>query len=228
MAVSFRPFFAATLVTAGAATPVLAQNAQPTPAQAQASPEQQPAPIEEVVVSGIRASLQTAQDIKKNSDQIVDSIVAEDIGKLPDINVSDALQRVTGVQIGRDVGEGSSVAIRGLPQIETTLNGREAFTAGGGRVFNFEDVPAELLKGLDVYKSPTANLVEGGIGGTIDLRTRRPFDFKGLELDGSVMGRFSDLVEKTKPQASLLVSDRWDTGVGDFGALFSIAYQARP
>lgn len=229
MAVSFHPLFGVALVAVGGAVPALAQNvgAASAAAQAQAGPQQGGSPLQEVIVTGIRASLQSAEDIKKNSDQIVDSIVAEDIGKLPDINVADALQRVTGIQIGRDVGEGSIVAIRGLPQILTTLNGREAFTAGGGRTFNFEDVPAELLRGLDVYKSPTANLVEGGLGGTIDLRTRRPFDFKGLELDGSAMGRYADLVEQARPQASGLVSDRWETGIGEVGALLSLAYQDR-
>lgn len=183
--------------------------------------------LEEIVVTGIRSSLDSAQEFKRESSQIVDSIVAEDIGKLPDINVSDALQRITGVQIGRDVGEGGNVAIRGLPQVATTLNGRVAFTASGGRTYNFADIPAELLRSVDVYKTPTANLVEGGLGGTIDLRTRKPFDFDGLQLNASLMGRYADLADEIKPQASLLVSDRWDTGIGDIGVLVAVAYQNR-
>ncbi len=206
------------------ATLLMAVGVMPAYAQSTDSGRQE---LEEVVVTGIRSSLDSAQEFKRESSQIVDSIVAEDIGKLPDINVSDALQRITGVQIGRDVGEGGTVAIRGLPQVATTLNGRVAFTAGGGRAYNFSDIPAELLKSVNVYKSPTSNLVEGGLGGTIDLRTRKPFDFEGLQLNGSLLGRYADLADETKPQASLLASDRFDTGIGEIGVLVAVAYQDR-
>ena len=198
-----------------------------------------PVQLEEVVVTGIRASLQTATELKKNSDTIQDSIVADDIGKLPDVTAVDALQRITGVQIGRDLGEGggsvtiggssvdSGIEIRGLPQVETTLNGREVFTANGSRVLNFEDIPSSLLAGIDVYKDPTADLLEGGIGGTVDLRTHKPFDFKGLELEASAAEQYGDMVGTTKPQFTALASNRWDTGVGEVGALFSFGYQDR-
>ena len=181
----------------------------------------------QIVVTGVRASLRSAQELKRNASTIVDSIVAQDIGKLPDTNVTEALQRVTGVQIGRDYGEGSTVAIRGLPQVETTLNGREAFTAGAGRTFNFEDVAAELVSGIDVYKASQANLVEGGIGGLIDVRTHRPFDFKGFTASGSARALYSDLVDKTTPLLSGLISDRWDTGIGEIGVLVAATYQDR-
>jgi TonB-dependent receptor len=181
----------------------------------------------DIVVTGVRASLRSAQELKRNATTIVDSIVAQDIGKLPDTNVTEALQRVTGVQIARDYGEGSSVTIRGLPQVETTLNGREAFTAGAGRTFNFEDVAAELVSGIDVYKASQANLVEGGIGGTIDVRTHRPFDFKGFTASGSVRALYSDLIDQTTPLVSGLISDRWDTGIGEVGLLVSATYQDR-
>lgn len=188
----------------------------------------QPAEVSEIVVTGIRASLQSAQQIKKNSSQIVDSIVAQDIGKLPDVTVSDALQRITGVQIARDLGEGSgTIAIRGLPQVETTLDGREAFTAGGGRTFNFEDVPSQIVSGVDVYKSNSADLIEGGLGGLINVRTHKPFDFKGLTVSGEIDGRYSDLVKRSSPQGSLLVSDRWDTPIGEIGALGTFSFQDR-
>jgi TonB-dependent receptor len=195
--------------------------------------------LEEVVVTGIRASLQGAQDIKRNSDTVVDSIVAEDIGKLPDVTAAEALQRITGIQIGRDLGEGggtvniggaavnSGIEIRGLPQVETTLNGREVFTATGSRVLNFQDVPSNLLAGIDVYKDPTANLLSSGIGGTVDQRTRRPFDFKGLELEASAAERYADLSGRTKPEFTALASDHWETGAGEIGGLLAFSYQDR-
>jgi len=181
----------------------------------------------DIVVTGIRHSLETAQTRKRDADTIVDSIVADDIGKLPDSNTTEALQRISGIQISRDRGEGGSVAIRGLTQVLTTLNGRAIFTAGGGRNYNLEDFPSELLAGVDVYKTPTADLIEGGIGGIIDLRTRRPLDFPGLEVSGSLRGRYETLAKKVDPLGSLLVSDRWNTGAGEMGLLLSGSYQER-
>src|SRR5580698_869246 len=223
---------AAALGTAGPIV-VLAHSA------AQVGQNDKPAQLEEVVVTGIRASLENAQELKKNSDTIQDSIIAEDIGKLPDVTAVEALQRITGVQIGRDLGEGggsvtiggssvnSGIEIRGLPQVETTLNGREVFSATGSRVLNFEDIPSSLLAGIDVYKDPTADLLEGGIGGTVDLRTRKPFDFKGFAFEGSAAEDYGDMVGVTKPEFTLLASDRWQTGIGDVGALLSFGYQDR-
>lgn len=203
------------------------------------SKDQQQGQLAEVVVTGIRASLQSAQEIKRDADTVVDSIVADDIGKLPDVTATEALQRITGIQIGRDLGEGggtvtiggsavnSGIEIRGLPQVETTLNGREVFTATGSRVLNFEDVPSNLLAGIDVYKDPTADLLEGGIGGTVDLRTRKPFDFQGAELEASAAERYGDLSGRTKPEVTALASDRIETGIGEIGGLISFAYQDR-
>ncbi|RIA43764.1 TonB-dependent receptor [Hephaestia caeni] len=196
-------------------------------AQQPAADQSQEAVAGGIIVTGVRASLRSAQEIKRNSDSIADSIVAEDIGKLPDVNVTEALQRITGVQIGRDYGEGSSVAIRGLSQVETTLNGREVFTAGAGRDFNFQDLAAELIAGIDVYKAPTADLIEGGIGGTIDVRTHMPLDFDGFTLSGSARARYNDLADKVSPLLSALVSDRWDTGIGEIGIMIAGAYQER-
>ncbi len=180
---------------------------------------------DDIVVTGVRASLSSAQAIKRNSDQIVDSIVAEDIGKLPDRNVAEALQRITGVQIQRSFGEGSQVAIRGLSQVRTEINGRDVFTANGGRNLSLEDVPSELLAGVDVYKNPSAEQIEGGLGGLINLRTRKPFDFDGFKASVSASSNYYDLYSTTKPQANLLLSDRWQTGVGEFGLLVDLAYQ---
>lgn len=181
----------------------------------------------EIVVTGVRASLQSAQNVKRNAASIVDSIVAEDIGKLPDNNATEALQRITGVQVSRDVGEGGSIAIRGLPQVETTLNGRETFTAGGGRTFNLQDLPAELIGRIDVYKSPTADLIEGGLGGTVDIRTHLPFDFAHATASATLRNVYADRIKKSEPMASLLVSDRWQTGIGEIGVLAAVSYQER-
>lgn len=182
---------------------------------------------EDIVVRGVRASLRSAADVKRNANTLIDSIVAEDIGKLPDNNATEALQRVTGVQVSRDLGEGGAIAIRGLPQVETTLNGRETFTAGGGRTFNLQDFPAELISRIDVYKASTADLIEGGLGGLVDLRTRRPLDLPGFTISGSARGTYADSVKKATPSGSLFVSDKWDSGVGEIGLLGSFSYQDR-
>ena len=181
-----------------------------------------------VVVVGTRESLESAESRKRNADQIMDSIVASDIGKLPDTNVADALQRVAGVQITQDSGEGSTVAIRGLTEIETQLNGNTIFTAAGARSLNFEDIPAELMAGVDVYKSPTSDQVEGGIGGIVDLRTHRPFDFDGFKAAASAGKDYASLAGRSKPRVSGLLSDTWDTDIGKIGALIALSYQARP
>ena len=184
-----------------------------------------PASEDGIVVTGVRASLSSAQSIKRNSDVIVDSIVAEDIGKLPDRNVAEALQRITGIQVQRQYGEGSSVAIRGLTQVRTELNGRDIFTASGANQLNLEDIPSELLSGIDVYKNPSADLIEDQLSGTINFRTRKPFDFDGLKVAATATQSYFDLTDKFKPSASLMVSDRWDTGIGEIGILASVSFQ---
>ncbi|MBB3226022.1 TonB-dependent receptor [Luteibacter sp. Sphag1AF] len=178
-----------------------------------------------VTVTGVRASMASAASIKQNADQIVDSIVAEDIGKLPDSNVAEALQRISGIQIDRNYGEGSSIAIRGLTQVRTEINGRDAFTANGGRQLSFEDVPSELLAGIDVYKNPSAEVIEGGLGGTVNLRTHKPFDFAGRKIAVTGEYDYGDLISKGNPSASALYSDRWNTDAGEFGVLVDVAYQ---
>ena len=186
-----------------------------------------------IVVTGVRASLQSAERIKRDAPQIVDSIVAEDIGKLPDRNIAEALQRISGIQIQRQYGEGSSVQIRGLTQVRTELNGRDIFTAGTGGgdstsppgTLSLEDVPSELLAGIDVYKNPSSDLIEDQLSGTINLRTRKPFDFDGFKVSAAVGNTYYDLVKKSKPSGSLLVSDRWDTPIGQIGILVSASYQ---
>ena len=183
--------------------------------------------LQQVLVSGYRRSLEDAQSRKRGASQIVDSVVADAIGKLPDTNTAEALQRIPGVQINTDLGEGSSVVVRGLGQVETLLNGRETFSAAGTRSLNFEFIPSELLAGIDVYKSPTADQVEGGLGGLINVRTRRPFDFEGFTAQAAVLDNRGDLAKQSRPQISALVSDRWQIGHQELGALLSASYQER-
>jgi len=203
--------------------------AQTTPATPDAPPKQ----LETVVVSGQRAALQSAQKIKQNSDEIVDSIVADDIGKLPDRSVTEVLQRVVGVTIDRTMSkgdpehfsvEGSGVMIRGLSYVRSELNGRDSFSANGGRSLNFEDVPPELMAAVDVYKNPSAEQIEGAIGGLVNLRTALPFDFSGFKAAVSLSDTYSKLASKSKPTGSLLVSNRWKTDAGEFGLLLDLAH----
>ena len=179
---------------------------------------------DEVVVRGIRASLQRAADIKRTSTNVVDSIVADDIGKFPDRTVAAALQRVPGVQV--TVGDNNEIVapiIRGLGDILTTLDGREIFT-GVGRGFAYQDLPAEALAGAEVYKSSSAELIEGGVAGIIDMRLHKPFDFKGLTLAGNVHGIYTRNTKDVNPTAGALIADRWDTEAGEFGALLDLSY----
>jgi len=190
------------------------------------------ATLEEVVVTGQRASILSAQDIKRDASQIVDSIVATDIGKLPDRSIAEALQRVPGVTVSRYdnmgdpehfAGEGSGVAIRGLSQVRSELNGRDVFSANGGRSLSFDDVPAELMAGVDTYKSPTADMIEGGLGGVVNLRTRMPFDSNGQVMSATVKGNYGDQIEEANGEYSALYSNRWETGLGEFGVLVNLS-----
>jgi TonB-dependent receptor len=177
-----------------------------------------------VVVSGQRQAAQSAQLIKKNAEQVLDSIVAEDIGKFPDKNVAEILGRVTGVQILRSNGEAGSVVIRGLGGVTTLYNGREMFTAAS-RTLNLTDVPVSMLQRVDVYKSQGADMVEGGTSGVIDVRTWRPFDFKGPQLSVNARAEDRDKTDKTDPQLGALISNRWKTGIGEIGLLGGLSYQ---
>jgi iron complex outermembrane recepter protein len=179
--------------------------------------------LTEVIVTGVRASVVSALNDKKDSDQVRDSIVAEDIGKLPDNNVIEALQHVTGIQISRNAAEATQLLIRGLPDIETLLNGREIFTSTG-RFITLQDIPAELLARVDVDKSAKADDIEGGIAGVVDVRLHRPFDFAGTEVAGTLREVHSTLSNHNDPAASLLGSTRWSTDIGDFGVLADVSY----
>ena len=217
------------------AAPLHLAQATNTAAGAQEAPQ-----LQEVVVSGLKQSMASALQLKRMSDTIEDSIVASDIGELPDVTAIEALQRIPGIQISRQLGEGggtitmggasedSGYEIRGLPQAETTLNGEEVFTAQGSRELDLADVPSALLAGIDVYKDPTADQLEGGIAGEVDLRTHKPFDFNGLELEGSAEEDYSGLIGQAKPAFTALASDTLETGIGKIGGLLTLNYQDRP
>jgi len=183
----------------------------------------QTAPVETVVVTGVKASLIKSLAIKRTSDQVVESIVAEDIGKLPDNNVVEALQRVTGIQVtNRSGGEVGTLSIRGLPDVQTTWNGRNIFTASGTQVA-LQDIPSTLVRQIDVYKTRDASQLENGIAGQIDVKSLRPFDFKGEKFSLLARETYLDPAKKWNPQLSALASNRWKTDAGDFGALVNVS-----
>lgn len=189
--------------------------------------------VEEVVVTGVRANLQNAQDIKRNSETFVDAISSEDIGSLPDRSVLEAMQRIPGVSIERFAAandpdhfgvEGSGAVVRGMTQTRSEFNGRDSFSANSGRGLNFQDVPPELMAGVDIYKNQTADMIEGGIAGTVSLRTRKPFDSDGRKISFSADGTYGDMVKELTPTFSGLYSDRWETSAGEFGLLLNGSY----
>jgi TonB-dependent receptor len=177
--------------------------------------------IETVVVTGLRSSMNVAEQIKRKDFNIVDAIVPEDIGKLPDSTVGDALQRISGVQVTRNNDQVTGVNIRGLPNIVTTLNGDEIFSTTG-RGYSFQNLPAEVLAGLNVYKTASADQIEGGIAGLVDIRTHRPFDFDGFQLAGSLNGTYGTVIDKVNPKGNLLISNRWRSSAGEFGVLLNV------
>ncbi|WP_026172988.1 TonB-dependent receptor [Asticcacaulis benevestitus] len=221
-------------------------------AMAQTAPATKEAPADDaaattdgtvVVVTGIRRSLETAAQIKRKSDTFVDSITASDVGALPDTNVAEALGRIPGVSVSRysilpqyntggaggasgdfPSAEGSGNLIRGLSFVRSEFNGRDQFTANGGRALDWSSIPPELVGGVDVYKNASAELIEGGAGGTINLRTLAPFDRKGSLFSVSVDGTYADLRKEWSPSYSVIASNRWQTGAGEFGLMGSYSH----
>ncbi|MCM8732459.1 TonB-dependent receptor [Hephaestia sp. GCM10023244] len=183
------------------------------------------APADIVVVGSIRQSLEAAAEIKRESLDIVDSVVAEDIGKFPDPSTAAALQRIPGVQtdVGAD-NEIGGVRIRGLNDISTTLDGREIFSTTG-RNFNFQDLPSTALGRVDVYKTSNASLIEGGIVGSVDLHLNKPFKFRKPTIVGLARANYSVNQSRVDPQFSVLATDRWDTGIGEIGALVNVSWR---
>lgn len=194
-----------------------------SPALAQAQDPASESPDDVIVVTGIRESQSRAIDTKRRADSVVEAISAEDIGKLPDITISDSLQRIPGIQIRREAGEGGAVNIRGLPQVTTLLNGELFLGANSVTTVqpNFTDIPSQLFAGATVFKSPTASLQQAGLTGTVDLLTRRPFDLpKGLTVSAAAEGQYGDRTDKWNPSVNGLVA----FNSGRVGLLVSAAY----
>jgi iron complex outermembrane recepter protein len=212
--------------TAAVAALALAASVQPAAA---ADTDQ----METVVVTGQRAAIASAIQVKESSDVIVDSVSAEDVGRLPDNSITEVLQRIAGVNVTHIItggssetftGEGTGIQIRGLTNVVSQLNGRDSFSAINGRNLAWEDIPPELAQGVDVYKSLSAVMPEGGFGGTVNLRTRQPFDFDGFTAAATVTGNFADYSQKGHIGGVGLISDRWTTSSGEFGLLLNVAY----
>ena len=208
-------------------------------AAAQSAPQQDPTEIDEVVVTGYRASLNAALDAKRRDANVIDVITAEDIGDFPDLNLAESIQRVPGVAIDRDAGEGRSITVRGLGSdfTRTRINGMEAqATAGGtdssgganrGRGFDFNVFASELFNSIKVRKTAAAETEEGSLGATVDLQASRPFDYKdGFTAAMSAQAGYNDLSEQYNPRLALLLSNTFGAN-DEFGALISVAYSER-
>lgn len=188
--------------------------------------------VEEVIVTGTRANLQNSQEIKRTSSTFVDAISADDIGSLPDKSVTESLQRVPGIALERYAAaadpdhfsiEGSGITLRGLPQTRSEFNGRDSFSANSGRGLSFQDVPPELMAKVEVFKNQSADMIEGGISGAVNLTTRKPFDSANQIIAFTATADYADLSKETKPSFSGLYSNQWNTDAGDFGFLVSLA-----
>jgi iron complex outermembrane receptor protein len=193
--------------------------------------------VDAVVVTGFRASLQSAINIKRSSSGVVDAIKAEDIAQFPDLNLAESLQRIPGVSISRINGEGRQITVRGLGSEYTRvrINGMEAIsTTGGtansggtnrGRGFDFNVFASDLFNSIAVRKTASADVEEGSLGATVDLNTSRAFDSRKPQLVLSAGASYNDLAEKTTPRFSALASRTFFDG--KLGALISAAYEER-
>lgn len=201
------------------------------PAQTERSSEA--SPLEEIVVNGIRGSLRESLDSKRDAAAIIDVINSEDIGKFPDKNVADSLQRIPGISVDRIWGEGRDIFVRGTDSTmnRTLMNGQSVASAfwwandNPSRGFNYDTLASELVSALEVYKSPEADIDEGSIGGLVNVRTRRPMDLAPFTARVSAEAQYSELSDEIDPQASGLLS--WQNEAGTFGALGSVSYQTR-
>ncbi|MGB3627024.1 MAG: TonB-dependent receptor, partial [Henriciella sp.] len=215
----------------------LAQGAFVAQAQ-EAETEDAEARLSTVTVTGFRGSLAQALDVKRESTGVVDAIVAEDIADFPDLNLAESLQRIPGIAIDRQAGEGRRITVRGLGGDFTRIrvNGMEALSTSGGsdasggtnrsRAFDFNTFAAELFNEIVVRKSQSASIEEGSLGANVELKTAQPFDYEaGFTGAVSVQGLYNDLIEETSPRLAALGSYR--NADGTFGALLSVAYSDR-
>ena len=209
---------------------ILAGGTAPMAMAAEKSAEKE---IEVIQVTGLRGSLKANVNAKRFSDSVVDVISAEDIGKFPDKNVAESLARIPGVTIQRQFGEGSSVSVRGAGAefTKTTLNGQNVASTGwfvlepAKRSFNYELLPSEIVGKLEVYKSSQADIVEGGVGGTVIVNTRTPLQMEANTAYASIEAQYSDDSESTDPQFSGMYS--WKNEEENFGVMVSAIAQER-
>lgn len=215
-----------------------AQDGAETAAQDQAPPaSDEPQELDSVVVTAFRGSLEKAIELKRLSATQKDIIVAEDIGKFPDLNLAESLQRIPGVSIQRDAGEGRNISVRGLDSQFTRvrINGMEALTTTGGtdssgganrgRGFDFNVFASELFNQLAVQKTAAAETEEGSLGATVDLTVARPFDYDRFTMVANGQMGYNDLSGDYDPRGAFLISNTWNDGM--FGALLSVAYTKR-
>lgn len=196
-------------------------------AHAQSTDSDLPAEEGEIIVRGVKQSLKSSRDTKRSADQILDAIDAQDIGKLPDTNVAESLQRITGVQINRELGEGSELSVRGFSQNRIEINGQTQIGSGAGGGVSFQTLPSEAFSSLEVVKTPSADDVEGGIGATIRLKTRKPLDNRKLIIAGGLSGQYADRADEWAPQGNLLLSNAWDTKHGEIGLSLNLTRSDR-
>jgi len=215
----------ATCLATCAATQAQAQTAAAAPAKGD---------VEEVIVTGFRRSLNESTMAKREATGFQDSIFAEDIGKFPDTNLAESLNRIPGVQLTREItGEGLNIAIRGLGTnfTKVLLNGNQIAVASSGRTdsqnqnreVDLDVFPTELFNRLDVNKTPVASMLEGGVSGSVNMRSARPFDHEGRQFTYSVQGAYNENSKKWSPRGSVIASETWDTDIGQFGALVGVA-----
>lgn len=187
------------LLMSGAAWAQTDDPAAPVAAKQPEAPEAEDSrTLDKVMITGIRSSIENSLLTKRNADTLVEVVTAEDIGRLPDVSIADSLSRLPGVTSQRTSGQASGINIRGLSQQLTfsTLNGREQVTLNGGRSVEFEQYPSELLASAQVYKSPKASLIEGGLAGTVELKTIRPLDYGSRKLAFNSRGSYSDRADE--------------------------------
>jgi TonB-dependent receptor len=221
-----RAYWLCAVASGALATHAVAQTVRPAPEPASASSNS--ATVEEIIVTGIRGSLRSSAAIKRNASQIVDAVSAEDVGKFPDVNIADSLQRVTGVAIDRNGGEGQFITVRGLgPQFNTVLvNGRVMATDNPGREFSFDVLSPNMIQRTDIFKSSVPQLQEGGIGATVNIITAKPLDGKaGAHVTLSAAGMYDKLRGKGSPDLAGVAS--YANQDKTFGAVLSASYSNR-
>ncbi len=183
--------------------------------------------FEEIVVTGIRKSLRDASNVKSGSLGVVDAISAEEMGKFPDTNLAESLQRISGVSIDRSGGEGQLITVRGFgPQFNTVLfNGRQIASENLSRAFSFDTIASELVSGISVHKTSMAGLQSGGVGSTVNITTARPFDIDGFKVVLSGAGAYEQNDDSVQPRVSGLISNTFNDG--KLGVLLAASYQRR-